>query len=684
MAAWCVVEDGRRGRTQHWDRSQGANLPAELVEALEDPDVEKWAFNAEFERVITKRVGKIKTPYRGWRCTMAKAAMHSFTGGLLEIGRQMGLPESMLKSTEGEKLIKLFCMPQRITKANQHEWRNWETDPDAWERFCQYNIQDVAAEVEIYDRLAPFPIWDTAWDEYALDQRINDRGIPVDVELCEAAVELAALRKRELVEEMREYTDLQNPNSPKQLLPWLKERGYRFDDLEKNSVLKVMSEHEESIKSEPYASAITQDCYEVLKRRRHASRTSVTKYTAFTKKMGRDGRFRFNTKFGGASRTFRWSGRGVQMQNLHRTPKFLEPKDGNDYWLVTATDAIRNRDYDLIKLLAKEPMDLLAGCVRGAFRAPEGKVIRACDLASIESVVIGWLARCERLLNVFRSGRCAYRDFATELFHVLYEEVTSAMRTLAKPATLGAGYRLGGGSELKGKKTGLWGYAEGMGIKMTRQQAHESVELWRETYEEIVQLWYDLEKAVGQVLRMGGEREVGPVKFHCFDKEGRRINGPTGNREFLCAVLPSGRRLYYHKPRLEKKTFVAFDKKTGKPKIDPETGEKETYERTVFTYMGKHPDTMKWTRIDSHGGKLTENLVQAIARDILQLGLFAAHDAGFDIRLHVHDEIDTVQDEDDDVHTTTLLRECMIQLPPWAQDIPLNAAAGEFRFYRKE
>lgn len=696
MVSYDIVVNDKLETSGFWDLSMGGSLPIEFREAMKDRGIAKVAFNAEFERTITTRVAKIKTPYDVWRCTMAKAAMHSFTGSLGDIAVQMGMPADKIKDPEGTRLIRMFCMPQKVTKKQPHRWRNWETDPEDWLKFCAYCRQDTVSERDMWDRLAPYPIWDTAWQEYALDQKINDRGIPVDVQLCENAKELAARRKKDLIKVMKEETGLANPNSVTQLLPWIKQRGYPYDDMEKASIMKVIEDHEELCKkhgwdpadddndTETYGTnvGITAACYRVLKMRRQTSRTSVSKYGSFTKKIGPGDRFRFNTKFGGAARTFRYSGRGVQIQNLHRTPSYLEPDGDNDYWLVTATEAIREGDYDLVQLLCDEPMDLIAGCIRSAIRAPEGLVVHSCDLASIESVVIGWLARCERLLNVFRDGKDAYKDFATELFKVEYSEVTKTQRKLAKPATLGAGYRLGGGSEINRKKTGLWGYAEGMGVKMTRKQAHESVQVFRETYHEIVTLWYELEKAIARTLRTGEVTSVGPVQFELRNKDGRC--GP-GKHKFLCAILPSGRRLYYYKPRLEKKKFISYDQETGKPKIDPKTGEKETYTRIVFSYMGKHPDKPTlWVRIDSHGGKMTENLVQAIARDILQLGLIEADERGYNIIFHVHDEINAMHDPDDEEHNAAGLRDCMIQIPHWAPDIPLNASAATWQFYRKD
>lgn len=658
MASWQI----NTGRVQYWDIREGA-FPAEVREALADPDVEKKAWNAQFERVMTRRVLKIDTPVNNWRCTMVRAYMLSFSGTLEMVGHQIGLPLDKVKMASGKKLINLFSKPQRITKKNPHRWLDWNTNPFEWDEFGIYNRQDVVAEGAIDDWLAKYDVLDEEWELYELDQIFNDRGVPINQTICENAQAMAARRKEELLDKMRRITGLENPNSTTQLMPWVKARGYRFNDLNKDTVKKVLTEHKE----EP---VLQGKCEDVLRMRMQTARTSVGKYKKLTDLVGPGNRLRFPLQFGGASRTQRWAGRGAQLHNLSRTPKALEPEDDDDWKLRAVTYAIRDNDYDVLDLMMKEPMDGLAGCVRSAIYAPEGWEFVTCDLSSIETVVIGWLSGCETLLNVFREGRCAYREFATRMYGVEYHEVTSHMRTMAKPAVLGAGYRLGGGDLFRGKRTGLWGYAENMGVDMTREDAHESVKMYREAYPEVPQLWRNLENAIIRTIKTKTVTKVGPVSFE--------IRG-----EFLVAILPSGRAMYYHKPRIEKNTFQSKDRKTGEPLFN-EDGSPKTYEKIGFSYMGMNQDTRQWVRLDSHGGKMTENLVQAIAREILKYGLFNAHRALLNIVLHVHDEIVTLRKIGDKSKGLEVLKECMIRKKSWYKDMPVGAAGWIADFYRKD
>lgn len=632
------------GSVSHWDHNDG-RMPAELREALEDPSVQKRAFNAQFERVMTKRVAKIKTPVSSWRCTMATAYLQSFVGGLGDIGYQMGLPLEHLKDKNGMRLIRMFSMPQKITKNQPHVWRDCLTDPDDWEMFCQYNIQDVIAEAEIDIRLSKFDIPESEWHLYHLDQLINDRGLPIDTRFASNADDMAIRRKAELADRLRVITGLSNPNSTQQILPWLHERGYPFDDLRKDTVSKVLREAEDTLD----ATAVT-----ALKVRQDASRTSVAKYTAIKSAVGPNDRFRFAFQFAGATRTARWAGRRVQVQNLPRTPKSIEP-DGKDISkLAFTTELIRRNDYDGLGLMIGEHMNALVGCIRSAIRAPDGYELRVCDLASIETCVIAWLAGCVRLLSVIRGGKDAYKDFATVLYAKDYEDVTKGERSNAKPAVLGSGYRLGGGDLRDGKRTGLWGYAENMGIEMDRDTAHKATQLFRETYHEIPQLWYDLERVVSRVLKTGVVQTCGPLTFRY-------------ERPYMTVELPSGRKMYYFKPKI-----ISV--------VPPWGGEP----RKNFSYMGQQQGTGKWVRLTSHGGKLVENFVQAIARDILREGLFAAHKAGFYIVGHVHDEIITMQPISDTVHTVEALGEYMTRKLHWCPDLPLGAAGWAGPFYMKD
>jgi DNA polymerase len=468
MAAYSIDD----GPVQHWDRTANPKMPRDLWDALHDESIEIWAFNAQFERLILNRVLDIWPCIKRFRCTMVLAYMHSFAGDLAQIVERAGLDSDKQKMAMGKKLMGMFSWPQNLTKTNELRRFTSETHPVEWKLYCEYNKQDVVAEMALKKRLWKdrYPIPQREWDFYALDQEINDRGLPIDKLFVERALEMAEARKDELLTEMRKKTGLSNPGSTQQLLPWLRERGYPYHDMQKLSVKKVLTADagrrsgELIEKKGELFPTLTDDCVEVLKLRLQQSRTTPTKYTALLKKMGLDGRMRFVFQFAGASRTARFAGRGFQPQNM--TTMRLGGEDWTHEAVMSiCTDAIRRNDFDFVRLLRKEPLDALAGLVRSSVRPKKGHKLVVCDLSSIESVVIGWVSKCERLLNVFRDGKDAYKDFATELFKVLYEEVTSKMRKDAKPATLGAGFRLGGGEIRDGKKTGLWGYAENMGYR---------------------------------------------------------------------------------------------------------------------------------------------------------------------------------------------------------------------------
>lgn len=638
------------GKVQHADLSRGAKMPAELKEALLDPDVHKWAFNAQFERVMTRRVLGLKTPYNSWRCTMVLAYMLGFAGDLLQVGKQVGLSEDQLKDPDGKRLIKMFCVPQRVTKNNPFEWRNELTDPEEWWGFGRYNERDVETEMRIKDRLIKYPILPQEWDLYALDQLINDRGVMIDTEFAQAALDLADKRKPQIIEEMKDLTGLQNPNSVTQLLPWLRERGYPFDDLRKDTVEKVIREQEEN--------GIDSEAIPVLSRRLNSAKNSVAKYRTMMGAAGHDGRFRYSLQFAGASRTNRWAGRKIQTQNLPRTPKYLEAVED----LTIANRFIANRELDNLALFVGEPMDALVGCIRSAFvPAPEHKFIVA-DLSSIESVVIGWLTECKWFMDTLAMGHDLYRSFAAHWLQLPYEE-TKPHRTKAKPATLGAGYRLGGGHlSDDGKKTGLWGYAENMGVHMTQKEAEESVQAFRELCPEIVQSWYDLEKAVFSVIRTRK-----PVVWKCLRIE--------YTKPFLTIQLPSGRKMYYFRPRLIDRQMTVMK--------GPKKGQK--YVKTNFQYEGKIDKAggTAWGKVFSHGGKLVENIVQALARDVLAEGMKKAHRMGFKIVMHIHDEIVTEVPEGSPLTLDDLIG-CMAAKLPWAPGLPLGAAGWEGYFYRKD
>lgn len=706
------------GAVSIWQPHRGEPMPRDLAEAMEDPEVYIHAFNAQFERWITNKVLGIKVPRNRWRCAQVLAYMLSFTGGLEDVGKQMGLPVEKQKLAEGRKLVKMFCGPNKPTKNQPFVWRDSLTDPEEWDKFVnEYLPSDVISEREIVHKLRKFEVPDKEWELYVIDQIINDRGLPVNRPFVESAITLAERRKSEIISEMKERTGLDNPNSTTQLLPWIQDRGYYYRDLQKDSIKKIVAEEKalvedfhkmieadgrklDEVKSVKFSrptwgtvnvtkndketterivsefekvevppprfngigevvgdAMLTQECRDILKMRLASAKTSTAKYEACLNGMGDDDRLRHCFQFDGASRTGRWAGRKIQPQNLPRTPKYLEPEDHISFdRLNYVNDLIEAGDYDTLQLFTGEVMDAVSGCVRSCVAASPGKELVVCDLSSIETVVIGWLTECDRLLNVFRNGLCAYKDFATTLYGVSYDAVTKGQRTDSKPAVLGAGYRLSGGEMRDGKKTGLWGYAENMGINLTLEQAQRAVRLYRETYKEVPQAWYKIEDAVVACLRSGRKTYYGPLEFEL-------------RKPFLRVRLPSGRFLYYYKAQVFK---TEMEGKYG------------PYEKWFISYMGINQVTTQWDRIESHGGKFIENFVQAIARDILADGIRAAHLDGFYIVGHVHDEIICEQDIGDSQYTWERLRELMSIRPSWAPDIPLGAAGYSARVYRKD
>jgi DNA polymerase len=651
MAAYAF--DG--GKVEHWQARDGP-MPVELVEALEDPDVIKMAFNAQFERVTTNRVAGIPSPVRGWRCTMVNSYLMSFSGGLDAVGSAMGIPADKTKDKEGKRLIRQFSMPQKPTKANPHVWRDWTTDPEDWETFCQYNIQDVIAERAIRIRLAPYPVPERELVEvYEMDQTINDRGKPVDLTFVRNAITMSARRKAELTEQMSELTGLVNPGSVQQLLPWLQERGYRFGDLRKDTVTKELAE-----------GTLTDECKAVLRLRQWQARTSVKKYDAILASVGADSRMRFLFQMAGAGRTGRWAGRKVQTQNLSGRPAGFD----NDALLDELTRIVRVGDYEALKLFMMEPMAGLVGTVRSAFRVEDGLEFVVADLKSIESAVIAWLANCPRLLEIFRSGKDPYMDFASVFFRVLYEAVEKWMRKFCKPPTLGCGFRLGGGESKLDKRTGLWGYAEAMGVNMTREDAHKAVKLWRETYPEIPAMWVAQERAILQCMRTGEPVQCGHLRFE------RR-------KPFLLMWLPTGRPIFYYEPQMQKRIISTGRLVRKMTAAGVYYDEVETYEKYVLTHMGldaKH----RWVRIDSHGGKTTENAVQAAARDVLVSGMLRAHNDSFYLVGHVHDEAITTHRRGGNYFTLERLINHLSAPVQGMPGLPLGAAGWTGSYYRKD
>lgn len=644
-------------------------FPARLEDAIMDPRVEKWGFNAAFERLWCKNVLGLDSPYQGWRCTMALAAMQGFVGSLLDIGLAMGLPQDKLKQAFGKRLIHLFCEPQRITKKNPHRIRTKETDPEDWREFLAYNVGDVEAEDWMRSILLRYPIGDMEWEAYERDQQINDEGLPVNRAFVEQAEQMSDRRRGELTWSMHRLTGLTNPGSRDQLLPWLKQENYPFDDLKKDTVKKVLNVDTEARRNNDRPT-VTSLCGRVLRLRQQASRTSVRKFPRMLQRLSNDGFIRHCFQYGGAARTLRWAGRGPQPHNMVRTPKWMEAEDGDAGVLETVASAIEDGDYDWLASIHHEPMEALAGSMRSSIQAPAGHELRVCDLKAIESATVGWLSGCKRLLGVFEQALDPYRDFATRLYGISYSAVTAAMRTIAKPAVLGCAYGLGGGYLREGKRTGLWAYAESMGVELTPEESAGHVAVFRETYHEIPTFWGDLEQAARRAMDGVPTTVNGLLKFEVIWSQAKDAMGVVRQiAQYLTIRLPSGRRMYYYKPRYVEREMEGRDG--------------TTYTKTSLSYMGRQTNSHKWTRIFTYGAKLCENATQAVARDVLVVGMLRAARAGFRLIGHVHDELIALQKRGNCFHTVELLRECMRSPISWAFGLPLDAEGYAARIYRK-
>jgi len=639
MLAYAVDD----GAVHQWLPLEGP-MPAKLRAALTGSRYLKTAFNATFERAILKHVLGIDSPLDQWEDTMVMANIMALPGNLDGLGKALKLGPEFQKDGRGKALIKYFCQPRKPTKAKPWVWADHLNSPTEWKEFCEYNVQDVVVERKARSLLKKYPIQPWEWDDWRLDQKINERGVPVDLELVNQAIRIAKIVREKFKAQLIEITGLKNPGSVQQFLPWAQARGYPFSELRKDRIKIALND---------FRDAMTADCIKALELRLKAEKSSLKKFPAMLR-ANWEGVVRFMFQFSGAGRTGRWAGRIVQLQNLARGRKDVLA------FLEDAREMVRAGEIELVSALWDNPLDVLSTLLRSAFCAPEGYKFVIADLSAIESRVIGWLARCETLLNVFREGKDPYQAFAVHLFKKPYEEITKQERNDAKAPVLGGGYRLGGG-DLVGeypdqKKTGLWGYAENMGIELTKEECHRAVQVFRETYPEIVQLWYDLENAVSRVMSGEGPQRVGPVTF--------ALKPP-----FLLARLPSGRCLFYCRPKMEQKKRTWPDGRTTT--------------KLQLTYEGIHQTTKKWVRMDTHGGKLVENLVQAIANDILRHGLRKADAAGFPIVLHVHDEIGALVRRNDPKLTVEALEACMTDPPEWAKTLPLGAEGFESVFYKK-
>jgi DNA polymerase bacteriophage-type len=604
------------------DLASGEPMPAELIQALADPYMLKHAHNAAFERLALSSYG-YHVPTEQWHCTMIKAAYCGLPLSLDMVGKALGIG-SDAKQTEGKALIRYFCQPCKPTKANGMRTRNLpEHDPAKWEAFKDYCRGDVTAERRIVRELEGYTVPPAERAMWLLDQQINDRGISVDTTLARAAVELDAISAAGLDLRMRQITGLDNPGSVTQLKGWLSDAMQRdVASLAKADVADLLE------------TAASDAAREVLSLRVKSAKTSTKKYEAMLACAGADSRARGLLQFYGANRTGRWAGRLVQVQNLPQN--HLRDLD-------LARTVVRSADPDLAALLFDDIGSVLSQLVRTAFIAKPGHTLAVADFSAIEARVIAWLAGEDWRMQVFNTHGKIYEASAAMMFRVPIESVTkgSDLRQKGKIAELALGY---GGSLGALKQMG----GESMGL--SDPEMTEIVARWRTANPSIVELWADVETAATLAVKTGRVHSIGR-RGVCFAYDG--VN--------LTATLPSERKLFYHRPSFGPNRFGS----------------------TSLRYKGVDQTTKQWTNVDTYGGKLVENLVQAIARDLLAGSMLALAEDAYEIVMHVHDEV--VCEIPSAGSDASLERMCAIMSrpAPWAPDLPNRADGYTTPFYRK-
>lgn len=613
--------------------AQGESIPEEILDALTDDTVTKWAFNANFERVCLSRhltdLGRSLNPFHdqhplsqeyarflnpaGWKCSMVWSAYLGLPLSLEGVGAVLNLDNQKMK--EGRELIRYFCVPCKETKTNGGRTRNLPQHAlDKWNLFKSYNKRDVEVEMAIQQRLQKYPVPEKVWEEYHLDQEINDRGIAIDLELARQAVALDAQSRESLMAALKERTGLENPNSVLQMLDWLEQHGMKTDSLGKKNVQELLKTAQEPLRS-------------VLLLRQKLAKSSVKKYQAMEMTACKDGRARGMFQFYGANRTGRFAGRHIQLQNL---PQNHLPD------LSEARELVRQGNYKALDMLYESIPDVLSQLIRTAFVPREGMKFVVSDFSAIEARVISWLAGERWKSEAFAAGKDIYCSTASQMFGVpvVKHGINGNLRQKGKIAELACGY---GGSVGALKAMG----ALDMGIP--EEELGNLVQSWRSANPHIVDFWWQVDGAVKTTIKQRIPVWVNNIRFFC-------------QSGMLFIELPSGRRLSYVKPQIGENQFG---------------GESVTYEGIGTT--------KKWERLESYGPKFVENIVQGTARDILCYAMQTLRHCA--IVGHVHDELIIECPKDTSVDA---ICEEMGRTPPWAEGLLLRADGYECDFYKKD
>lgn len=618
-------------------------MPSALRDGIESDEVIKTAWNAAFELAIIRNTLKMRTNVDTWRCVMVMSYSLGLPGKLEVCLRDaLKTEKKYWKDPEGDRLLKMFAYPN--SKATH------ESHPVEFGKLGDYCVRDVIAECKAYDILIRYiPNIENLFKRWAIDRRINDRGLPIDVRFVENALEMADRSKAVYKQRLRDMTGLDNPGSTKQLTPWLQKRGYPFKSIAKNRVNIAMRD---------FGDDITQEAKDVIKVRLESHKSSLAKYNALLR-ASHNGRLRDTFQYMGAGATGRWAGR-ILGQNMPRPWKGVE--DDLEY----ARKLIAQQDLESVDMFYGKPLEVLASSIRSSVAPRPGKKLVVADLSSIELVVVAWMTNCKFWLDVVERGLDAYKVFAAELYGVPYEKVTKQMRTDSKPPVLGCCYRMGAGREVgeypDTEKTGLWGYAANMGIDLSKEQCKKAVKLYRKLSPEVTQAWKDLEEAAMECVRDRVPTTAlnGLIRFD--------LKSP-----FLRMRLPSGRYIHYCRPRIEE-VEMEYE--------DPETEETKTMRTTNITYERLSQTSKKWVRRSNHGGRFIEQGSQAIARDILESGMLEAElKEGIPIVGSYHDEL--LGEVDLGFDALSPLIRCMTKVPKWAPGMTLRAEGYEGHFYRK-
>lgn len=597
------------------DLTQGEKIPPQIVEALDDPNIIKSAFNAQFERVCLSRfVGHHLKPV-GWHCSRVWSATLGLPLSLRDVGTVLGLPRQ--KITAGKELVHYFCTPCKPTKSNQKRTRNFPYHaPDKWRQFKQYNQRDVEVEMEITQKLEHFPVPQNEWENYWMDQDINDRGIQIDQQLVNNAIKCQENFHDQYLQISQKLTGLANPNSPLQLKDWLNQRGVNTDSLSKASVTQLLQ-------------TTTGTVHQVLALRQLLSKSSVKKYLAMQKAMCQDGRVHGLLQFYGANRTGRWAGRLVQVQNL---PRNSMPD------LEEARDLVKQGNAAALAMLYDSVPDVLSQLIRTAFIPSKGHHFYVADFSAVEARVIAWLSGEEWRQAAFAKNEDIYCASASQMFGVpvVKHGVNGELRQKGKIAELALGY---GGSI---------GALKAMGatkLGLTEDELPPLVQMWRTASPNIVQFWWDIDRAAKECIKTHLSQTTHGMKF--IYRSG-----------CMFLKLRSNRYLCYPQPKIDTNRF-------GSESI---------------TFMGINP-VKKWDRIETYGAKLVENIVQATSRDLLAEAMRRLEADGNPVVMHIHDE--AVIDAPTDRSLDTMVS-IMTEVPAWADGLILNAAGFVSDFYKKD